>query len=299
MGAVEPDLTSEARALVRSRLPGYRIDTVVRLGAGLDNVAYDVNGDLIVRFSSAPDPAGRAAAVQREAGVLATVATVSPLAVPRPVFVAAERGCLVYHKVPGIPLLDLPRSDRSGLAASVGTELGGFLSVLNALPVDRMGDLVDLDDQPFEGWRTDAADLYHTVADAIPGTFHSAIAAFLRTPLPAEDHPLVFSHNDLGIEHVLVDPNTGAVSGIIDWSDVAMVDPAFDLGLVYRDLGPVALAAAVARYRASDDRQDPNLVERATFYARCSVFEDLSYGLRFGWPAYTDKALASLTWLFP
>lgn len=295
-----PDPITHARAVVRSRLPGYRIDTVVKLGAGLENVAYEVNGDLIVRFSVAPDPAGRAAAVQREAGVLEIVATVSPLAVPRPVFVAAELGCLAYHKVAGTPLLDLPQPDRAVLAASVGTELGRFLSVLNALPVDRMRELAGVDDEPFEGWRADAADLYGTVAEAIPEASHSAISAFLRDRPPVEDHPLVFSHNDLGIEHVLIDPNTGAVSGIIDWSDVAIVDPAFDIGLLYRDLGPVALAAAVSSYRTGgDDREDANLVERATFYARCSVFEDLSYGLRFGWPAYTEKSLAALTWLFP
>lgn len=79
MGAAERDLITDARAVVRSRLPGYRIDSIVRLGAGLENVAYEVNNDLIVRFSVAPDPAARAAAVQREAGVLETVAVVSPL----------------------------------------------------------------------------------------------------------------------------------------------------------------------------------------------------------------------------
>ena len=298
MSGAGRDRIAETRAVVRSRLPGYRIESVVKLGAGLENVAYEVNGDLIVRFSVAPDADGRAAAVQREAAVLEAVATVSPLPVPKPVFVVTELGCLAYRKVTGVPLLELPRSDRAELAASVGAELGRFLSVLNALPVDRMSELVGLDDQPFEGWRADAADLYGAVGEAIPKAFHLAIGAFLRAPPPAEDHPLVFSHNDLGVEHVLVDPNTGAVSGIIDWSDVAIVDPAYDLGLIYRDLGPEALEAALSGYRAGGSG-DANLVERATFYARCSVFEDLSYGLRFGWPAYSEKSLTALTWLFP
>jgi aminoglycoside phosphotransferase (APT) family kinase protein len=43
----------------------------------------------------------------------------------------------------------------------------------------------------------------------------------------------VFSHNDLGIEHVLIDPGTWTVTGIIDWSDAAIVDPAIDFGLLY------------------------------------------------------------------
>jgi hypothetical protein len=41
------------------------------------------------------------------------------------------------------------------------------------------------------------------------------------------------------------------------------------------------------------------LQERAHFYARCSVFEDLAYGLQTGRDTYVDKSLAALAWLFP
>jgi aminoglycoside phosphotransferase (APT) family kinase protein len=41
----------------------------------------------------------------------------------------------------------------------------------------------------------------------------------------AERAELVLSHNDLGIEHVLVDPATLEVTGVVDWSDAAIVDP--------------------------------------------------------------------------
>ena len=94
----------------------------------------------------------------------------------------------------------------------------------------------------------------------------------------------VFSHNDLGIEHVLVDPDTGAVTGIIDWTDAAIVDPAYDFGLIFRDLGIL--------------RGGAELHERAVFYARCKVFEDLRYGLSTGLTSYTRKCLGSLPWLF-
>ena len=50
-----------------------------------------------------------------------------------------------------------------------------------------------------------------------------------------DDLPL--AHNDLGAEHVLVDPATLAVTGIIDWSDAARADPAAEVGRLLRDLG--------------------------------------------------------------
>jgi hypothetical protein len=106
------------------------------------------------------------------------------------------------------------------------------------------------------------------------------------------------SHNDLGIEHVLVDPDTGMVTGVIDWSDAAIVDPAIDVGLLYRDLGPAAARAALGSYR-TEVNDLATLEERAVFYARCRVFEDLAYGLQMGRRSYVDKSLATMAWAVP
>ena len=88
------------------------------------------------------------------------------------------------------------------------------------------------------------------------------------------------------------------MTGVIDWSDAAIVDPAVDFGLLYRDLGPAAAHAAVGSYRTGANELVA-LEERARFYARCSVFEDLAYGLQTGRDRYVDKSLAALAWLFP
>src|SRR5215211_4430951 len=99
--------------MVAAYLPDHRVDSVVPVGEGGDHLAYEVDGELIVRFGKEPDPAARAAGVDREARLLAAVAAISPLPVPEPVFTAAEQGCLAYRKLPGVPLLDLPLPPRS------------------------------------------------------------------------------------------------------------------------------------------------------------------------------------------
>jgi aminoglycoside phosphotransferase (APT) family kinase protein len=236
--------------------------------------------------------------VDQEARLLATVAGFSPLPVPEPVFTAAGQGCLAYFKVPGVPLLDLPESHRSSHAPSIATTLGEFLTAINAAPVELMAELVGVDDAPLDEWRRDAAQLYATIAGEVPAVRRRPAESFLAAPTPAGGYPLVFSHNDLGIEHVLVDPARWTVSGIIDWSDAAIVDPAYDLGLLHRDLGPAALAAAISHYRI-DAGEIGKLHERAVFYARCSVFEDLAYGIETGHGAFVDKSLAAMRWLFP
>lgn len=288
---------AEVRSVVAAHLPGYRVESVGTLGAGVDNLAYEVNGELIVRFQTVPDPARVAA----ETRLLGTVAGVSPLPVPVPVFTDPQRGCLAYRKLPGVPLLDLPRQRWSAHARSIAGTLGELLAALHAIPVDRLAGLVDLDDYPLTEWLREAADTYRTIAGQVPAAHRRPIEAFLAAPPPleppADRYAPVFSHNDLGIEHVLADPETWSVTGVIDWSDAAIVDPAYDFGLLHRDLGPAAVDVALRDYRAGTDLE--GLRRRAGCYARCTVFEDLAYGIESGRHAYVEKSLAALEWLFP
>lgn len=190
---------ADVRNAVAAHMPGYQVQSVVQAGEGLDNLAYEVNGELIVRFSKEPDPARRTALLNREARLLAAVADVSPLPVPVPAFTAAEQGYLAYVKLPGVPLLDVSRHQRLDHGASIAATLGELLT---------------------------------------------------------------------------------------------------DFGLLYRDLGRAALRAAIHHYRTGGN-DVAALSERAVFYARCSVFEDLAYGIQTGRDKYTDKCLAAMEWLFP
>lgn len=287
----------DVRDLVAAQLPAYAIDSVVLLGEGEDNIAFQINGELIVRFGKEPAPESRAAQVRGEARLLAAVADVSPVPVPEPTFTVAEQGCLAYFKLFGLPLIDADPARRSAHGGSVAVALGEFLGALHAVPVGEMAGLVETDDEPMAVWVEESAQIYATIIEAVPPSHRPAVEAFLAASPPADPRDLVFSHNDLGIEHVLVDPDAWTVTGVIDWSDAAITDPARDFGLLYRDLGPAALDRALAGYRPGVGVGE--IRARAGFYARCGVLEDMAYGLQTGHRKYLDKSLAALEWLFP
>lgn len=270
----------DVRSALATALPGFAVESVVLLGEGLDNVAFEINNDLLVRFSRSPDPER----TTREVRLLTAIRSISPLPVPEPVFGPAEAGqdCFAYRKLPGVPLIDAPACATDRIAAT----LADFLRSLHAVPVEQVRDLVEDADQPLSEWRDDAEETFPIVADRFPGHVRRRIEAFLAADPPPGPSTLVFSHNDLGIEHVLVDPRTSEVTGIIDWSDAALVDPAYDFGLLFRDLGPAA-------------PPPPDLHDRAVFYARCGMLEDLAYGIETGRRRYADKSVAALEWLFP
>jgi aminoglycoside phosphotransferase (APT) family kinase protein len=277
----------QVRDLVRRRLPGEPATSVALLGEGLDNAAFAVD-DLVVRFLKEPDPAARAATVRREARVLEVAAAVSPVPVPVPVLALPDPGCLAYRRLPGVPLIDV-RHDVD--PAPVAAVLARFLHALHQVPHGELADVLDVDDDPLVEWRDDAATSYEAAHGRVPDRYRPAIEEFLAAAPPPSATAVVFSHDDLGIEHVLVDPTSGAVTGVIDWTDAGLVDPAADCGRVLRDLGPGASDVVLARL-------GEGLRERSGYYARCLVLEDLGFGVETGREVYVDKAVGAFAWLF-
>jgi aminoglycoside phosphotransferase (APT) family kinase protein len=279
------------RTLLGRHLPRYEVRSITRLGEGSDNAAYEVNGELIVRVSKETDSALRYQSTQREAQLLAVVAGLSTLPVPEPVFVDAEAGLLAYVKLPGVPLIDNPVAEPARLAPA----LGKFLSCLHQAPVEKVQDLVERDAYPLPAWREDAQRDYQEILGHLPTAHRPLVEDFLgRTP-PAEPPAAVFCHNDLGAEHVLVDVEANAITGIIDWTDVAITDPARDLALIYRDLGPEVFELTLVHYEGRFDEANR---ERVIFYARCKLLEDIAYGVRTGAHPYAEAGLAHLAWTF-
>ena len=70
-------------------------------------------------------------------------------------------------------------------------------------------------------------------------------------------------HDDLGAEHILVDAARSSLTGIIDWGDMALHDPAWDfIGLVFWTGYPRARAALLR-----SEYPDRERVADAVWYA--------------------------------
>lgn len=96
--------------------------------------------------------------------------------------------------------------------------LGGFVSRLRQAPVEKIEKLVPRDTDPRARWREDAERDYREIVERIrvPAAARRLVEDFLgRTP-PADPDALVFCHNDLGSEHILVDVEANTVTGVIE-----------------------------------------------------------------------------------
>jgi aminoglycoside phosphotransferase (APT) family kinase protein len=119
------------------------------------------------------------------------------------------------------------------------------------------------------------------------------VERFLSGPVPAQPQYRTFCHNDLGAEHVLASEDRSELTGIIDWSDAAIADPARDLGRLLGGFG-FGVAEVVLRRMSGDE----GTLMRATFYARCALLEDLAYGIHASRREYVAHALARFGEIF-
>jgi aminoglycoside phosphotransferase (APT) family kinase protein len=273
---------------IRTALAGHlEIRSAVPLGEGADNVAYQINGGLIARCAKETDPARRAKAITREAALLVALPEWATLPVPSLVVADPDQGVIVCHKVPGIPLLDVAVPASEHLAPP----LGRFLSKLHEVPLERIDHLEEGDDYSLLEYRDESRRDYQEIVNHVPKALRPQVEGFVDRPPPPESPTRVLCHNDLGAEHLLIDPATGTLSGVIDWADAAITDPARDFALVYRDLGPATFDRMLAHYDRPWSTQD---CDRAVFLARCAVLEDIAYGIRTGDRRYSAAGLDHL-----
>lgn len=100
----------------------------------------------------------------------------------------------------------------------------------------------------------------------------------------------VTTHNDLGVEHILMSDRTNVV-GLIDWADSATANGFVDFAGIWAWGGDPALAAAIDHYYIDPNRED---FAQIRVHGLCYALEQIAYGR-----AIDDQALRanSIDWV--
>jgi aminoglycoside 2''-phosphotransferase len=248
-------LPGDVAGLIAARCPGWTAETVDFLGEGEFFTAYLVNGGWVFRFAK---HAEAAASLHREACLLPRIADRFEVRIPSPqvVSVDARPEFIAYPVLPGPALTrecydQLPDADRERCAGQLAT----FLRQLHA---------TDL--QPARECGVEARDyraryggvlerarrhLFATLAAPERSFVEREVAAYLSSGDASSFQPALL-HGDLSPGHVLYDPRAASLTGVIDFGDVMIGDPAWDLVFIYEDYGLDFLARLVPRYTAAD-----------------------------------------------
>ena len=283
--------TEQAQALISTAFPRFRGRRAVFLAEGWDFQVFEVGAEWIFRFPKREESAVR---LTKEYHLLSDLKQWVSLPIPDYRCFCESHGdsgwpFAGYNKIPGIPgdvveAVDWP---------TIARQLGIFLAELHTYPVERALEAgVPREKRFLTQWRDRALASLDDIAD--PPVDRRTLSEYLKGALPvgASGTPRLV-HNDLWAEHVLIDPHTLGVSGIIDWGDAAIGDPAIDLAPVYAWRGEQGLRDVLNHYPAT---LISDIVDRSRYLAICLAIRNLKLGQDLGHPRWIEAGRKALRW---
>ena len=296
-----PDQTvlsvERAAAIVAAEFPALAPIRAAYLGEGCDSVAFVVNGKLVFRFPKRADVADQ---LLREVELLPDVQRHVP--VPIPVYSHVGRPSErfphpfgAYSMLPGVPAIQWEPASLP--LEATATALAGVLSGLHRwdrTDAARLGiPPLDIDDL-IEEVRADALDDFAFLTQLAPDRPLERWRTFVAdAPEPSHgDRPASVIHADLAAEHVLFDRTTGTVTGIIDWSELAVGDPSIDFSGIFHWGGEPLIARVLRHYEGATP--DAGMLARARYLAACRGVLDVRFGHDMQRPDYIRGGLRAL-----
>ena len=281
--------TDTVRRAIEAAFPDLRVAACRYLSEGLDSSVWEVNDLLVFRF---PKRAEVGEWLRREISLLPALAEALPVPIPRFSHIALAGA----PTDPALPFVGYTRLDGVFLdrapellhtASPLVPQLADFLRALHAFPLDRAVAC----GVPLGSWAAWVAHWHSFAAramrpddpahDAATSAWVAATRDTFLAELDAAECPVALLHHDLATEHILATPTGDRISGVIDWGDVWIGDPAMDFAGFAASYDAATLDALLRAYGPVD----VGFRRRANWYARLGPFHLLYFGLHIGDPA--------------
>ncbi|HXW46106.1 MAG TPA: aminoglycoside phosphotransferase family protein [Streptosporangiaceae bacterium] len=233
--SLDAGLVSELVAAQFGALAGTPVRS---FGSGWDHDLFSVGPEWIFRF---PKRADRVPWLLREIEILSVAGSRLGSLVPRFELIGAPSGrfrypFVGYRRLPGIGADQVPASGPAGLAA-LAADVGRLLTALHRIDPGLMPPAPAASDRG--SWSAQVRADLAAAADAVRPLLRPDVRARAEpylageVPEPPAAGPQRFLHNDLGPEHLLVDPLTGRLTGVIDFTDAMVGEAVHDFaGLI-------------------------------------------------------------------
>ena len=252
---------------IRSLCPDLAITHVQEISDSFTCVVLVVNHERVFRFVANQDQFWVAESFPEQARMLRLLQ--GYVATPVPLYDVVSADCVSYRLLPGqglhrLDLLRLPKSDQETFAAS----LASFLRDLRGIPVD-----VLQSHNIGKAWITRSPEEYRADYERLERELFPYANQLVRRMIREHFEPVLDGTLDLGYEpslvhgdlkpwHILTTPDPFYLSGVIDWDDAGVDDPAQDLGAILYTYGE-----SFVRQMAKTTLEIASMIDRARFYA--------------------------------
>jgi len=245
---------ASAAALLSGHLPNVGRVRLEPFGSGDFCIAFRL-GERVIRVARHPKAS---LALERETCVLAVIGGMLPLPVPQSTY-HSPPGCppfTIHNEIIGEVLTrEIWENFPSFELEKAAADLADFLWTLHSIPIEmsQKCELARLDAAAFARRLREAS--MHTIYEFLDSeTRHQLDTTLEKWSLlsqPEGWQPSLL-HCDIGPGHVLYDPQTKNVTGVIDFGDILIGEPARDFVYIYEDYGSLILNEVLNRYAGQE-----------------------------------------------
>jgi aminoglycoside 2''-phosphotransferase len=259
---------------VRRTVPKLLIDTSEVKTNGWDNDILIINEQQVFRFPKTDQIIDQ---IKNECDLLEQLARKKPLLeIPkyRPIYEGETLCAVTYPFLAGASLNEHPFDLRKN--PENARLLGDFLIKLHQIKGSPLHSI-----HTFCYWQTLFESLRKKVYKVLRNEERLAIedvfTRFLNRYL-ALSYKKVPIHGDLSASNIIFDKAEYQISGIIDFTDAQMGDPAFDFAGIYWNYGPEYTREVLSFYH-SDESSEEMFERISTFYGLQPVFHELLHSV--------------------
>ncbi|QWI15806.1 aminoglycoside phosphotransferase family protein [Bacillus wiedmannii] len=270
---------------IKEALPNLSIHSYKQNEEGWDNVAVIVNEELLFRFPRKQEYATRIP-LEKELCTLLSC-SLHEIEVPKyHLFYEKDTDtiplCSYYTLIHGEPLKTeiVNTLEKKELKALI-TQLATFLVALHSIPLKRVKALEFPIEKTLTYWKELQAKLNQYVTNNLTSFQQSSLNRLFENFFTCIDTAIfqnTIIHADFTHHHILFDNQNKTISGVIDFGDAQIVDPAFDFAGLYYDFGHEFTTSVYEQYSTLISHHDPLLIHRiTTFYQYSPLLHNMIY----------------------
>ena len=291
--------TELATSLLRANFRDFSFRRIEFLKAGWDSCAFLVDDAFVFRFPKRAEVEDR---LRGEIELLKIISNNKNDTIPIPQFEFLGSGnanypflFVGYRKLRG----ESQAEKRVLLQNSELMRLVQFLKGLHSIPIDSVSSVKEEDSLPSNVWQEGKAKFEERLLSLsrVNALLEKQVRDFLenyRWSILDKSFTKCFVHNDLLPEHILLNAK-GDISGIIDWGDAAIDDPAIDYAGLGYCFGFEDLITSV-QHSGFEDKE--RVLKRAILGWVFAALSDVWYGEKQNEKIRIEFAVQSLEGLF-
>lgn len=279
---------------IRTAIPSIKISHFEENNHGWDNDIFIINHQFVFRFPKTEQISQK---IMKEKQILDLLIKKEPLLqLPQYKLFFDEQKkliCTCHEYIDGVPLNgNGDEIDWDGSAKL----LGDFLTKLHRIQAVEYNKYSISTIHTFDYWNHFYSAVKQEIYPLLPLVYQSTIDQLFQrffNQYTNNVHTKCIIHGDLTCSNILYSPNSKLVTGVIDFTDAQIGDPAFDFAGFYWDFGADFTKKVLSYYAGEEPAQA--IFERVkSFYGLQPVFHELLHAVRNRMPINANEKMQKL-----